>query len=207
MASESSLQLIWRRVGPLDLMWLSLFWIVAVVNHTWSKSEVSLLIGLTTFQAFEAMPVSRALTRNKFLWNVLRLLLCYLLIGFTGGLASSYYILLFLPVASAAMALKPFMTLVFTVLAVGSYPSFLVFVDWSAYFCTSGDSGSYPPIRCPDDGGVRSERDGESEGPHHCMKRGRSDLAASVRFCKTQRNPEIQPACDQETVASSPDST
>jgi hypothetical protein len=133
MASESSLQLTWRRVGPLDLMWVSLFWIVAAVNHTWSTSEVSLLIGLTTFQAFEAMQVSRALTRNKFLWNVLRLLLCYLLIGFTGGLASSYYILLFLPVVSAAMALKPFVTLVFTVLAVGSYSSFLVFVDWSAY--------------------------------------------------------------------------
>ena len=118
-------------------MWLILFWILLLVNHAWSAPEFAFLLVLTAFQVFEAMQISPAMTRYKFLWNLLRLLLCYLLIGFTGGLESTYYILLFWPIVLAAMRLKPFGTLVFTVLTIGSYLSFLLFIPWSVYHIPS----------------------------------------------------------------------
>jgi signal transduction histidine kinase len=56
-----------------------------------------------------------------------------LLIGYTGGLNSDYYLVLLLPLVSAATFLGVLGTLLFTFLACGSYVSFLLFVDWSHY--------------------------------------------------------------------------
>src|SRR5580692_3497610 len=135
MPNDSSLpRRAWYRVWPLKLMWLPLFWTLPIVNSLGNDrgfgrfEEIGLLIALTAFQVFETMPVSRALTRYKLLWNLLRLVLCYLLIGFTGSFESVYYILLLWPIVEAAMGLKPVSTLLFTALTIGSYWSFLLFV-------------------------------------------------------------------------------
>jgi len=111
---------------------------VPIVERTWSPVEFGLLIVLTAFQVFETMPVSRAFTRFNFLWNLIRLLLCYLLIGFTDGIESSYYILLFWPIVSVAMVLKPVGTFLFTVLTIASYLSFLLFVHAPSYIPPHG---------------------------------------------------------------------
>jgi signal transduction histidine kinase len=62
---------------------------------------------------------------------VLKLALGYLLIGYTGAIASNYWLVLLLPVVSAATTLGLLGTLVFTMLAGGAYLSFLLYLDWT----------------------------------------------------------------------------
>jgi signal transduction histidine kinase len=64
---------------------------------------------------------------------LIKLALCYLLMGFTGAISSSYYVLLLLPVVSAATTLNVAGTLAVAILACASYLSFLLFIDWRRY--------------------------------------------------------------------------
>lgn len=132
MANESSIpRRMWHRVGPLTLMWVLLFWTLAIVNHTGGGTfEFGLLVLMTALQLSERMLPSHVFSRFKFFGILLRLLLCYLLIGFTGGIESTYYILLLWPIVSAAPVLRSVGTLLVTLLSVSSYLSFLLFVRW-----------------------------------------------------------------------------
>jgi signal transduction histidine kinase len=67
---------------------------------------------------------------------LIKLAVCYLLIGFTGGISSTYYVTLLLPVVSAATTLNPTGTALITGLAVAAYMSFLLLLDWSRYELT-----------------------------------------------------------------------
>lgn len=62
---------------------------------------------------------------------VLKLGLCYLLIGWTGGITSTYYVILLLPVLSAATTLNLGGALAVTAGTCLAYASFLLFIDWS----------------------------------------------------------------------------
>lgn len=59
----------------------------------------------------------------------IKLVLCYLLIGYTGALNSSYFLILLLPVVGAATTMGGVATAVVTGLAVASFLSFLLFLD------------------------------------------------------------------------------
>jgi signal transduction histidine kinase len=63
----------------------------------------------------------------------LKLVLGYMLIGYTGGITSSHYLILLLPVVSAATTMGWFGTSIFTLLSIGAYYSFLMFLDWDVY--------------------------------------------------------------------------
>lgn len=63
----------------------------------------------------------------------LKLALSYLLIGVSGGLTSSYYLILLVPVVSAASCLGALGTFLMTAAASGAYLSFLLFVDWERF--------------------------------------------------------------------------
>jgi signal transduction histidine kinase len=65
------------------------------------------------------------------LWVLLELIFAYLLIGYTGGITSNFYLVLLLPVISAATYLGVVGTLFFTLLSCGSYISFVLFVDFT----------------------------------------------------------------------------
>ena len=73
--------------------------------------------------------------------NLIKLALCYLLIGWTGGISSTYYITLLLPVVSAATTLNLTGTSLITVLAIFAYLSFLLILDWSRYELTRYAAG------------------------------------------------------------------
>ena len=64
---------------------------------------------------------------------LLKLGLCYPLIGETGGISSSFYLILLLPVITAATNFGLLLTAVFTVLACGEYLSFLLFLKKDEY--------------------------------------------------------------------------
>lgn len=120
-------------IHPQDFVWLLLFSAMAALSPTRDPSELGLLTGLAILQVVEPRIGFLASTLGKIFWTVLKLSLGYLLIGYTGGLVSSYYLILLLPVVSAATSLGVLGTLLFTLLACGSYLSFFLFVDWTRY--------------------------------------------------------------------------
>jgi two-component system, NtrC family, sensor histidine kinase HydH len=64
---------------------------------------------------------------------LVKLLLCWGLIGWTGGISSTWYVILLLPVVSAATTLNAAGSMMIAVLACLAYLSFLLFVDLSRY--------------------------------------------------------------------------
>lgn len=116
-----------RRLLPRtqDLVWLLLFSALAWVSPTRGTAEIEVLGLLAVLQV--AAPRIRAL--NTYRGNLtvisLKLLLGFLLIGVTGGIASSYYLILLLPAVSAATTLGAGGTAVFSLLACLAYLAFI----------------------------------------------------------------------------------
>jgi len=127
----------WRRAAQWiqleDLVWLLLFAGMAVLSPHGDVYEIAPLTALCALQILEPKLEFVGTTRGKVLWIVLKLLFCYVLIGFTFALSSSYYWLLLLPVISAGTSLGLIGTLIFIVLSSGAYLSFLVFLDPSRW--------------------------------------------------------------------------
>lgn len=120
-------------LGAQDAVWVLLFLALAAMGQARDASEIVLLVLLAAAQIAEPKIPALASTRGKVLWILLKLALAYLLIGYTGGLESSYYLVLLLPVVSAATSLGILATLLFTLMVSGTYLSFLLFVDWSRW--------------------------------------------------------------------------
>jgi signal transduction histidine kinase len=117
----------WRRyVRAQDFVWLLLFTALAVFSPERSPTSLALLAALGAVQVLE--------TRIGALASVvLKLALCYLLIGVSGGVSSSFYIILLLPVVTAATSFGlPGMALT-CVLACVEYLSFLAFLREDQY--------------------------------------------------------------------------
>ncbi|MEP6962255.1 MAG: ATP-binding protein [Acidobacteriota bacterium] len=105
-------------VRPQDFVWLLFFSALAVFSPDRDPLVLSLLGALGVVQVLEprmGAAVSVAL----------KLALCYPLLFFGGGIASSFYLILFLPVISAATNFGLLGTAVATVAACGLYLSFL----------------------------------------------------------------------------------
>jgi len=131
---SAEVQQTWSRyLRPQDAVWLLLFAVMTALPGMRDASEICLLAALAVVQIAESKIPFLATTRGKVLWILLKLLIGYLLIGYTGGLVSSYYLILLLPIVSAATSLGVLATLIFSLVACGSYLSFLLFVDWTRY--------------------------------------------------------------------------
>lgn len=131
--------------GPLrrwlraeDLVWLLLFAGLAFASPQRSVYEVELLSALAAFQLAEPRLSYFAGRRGVWAGLTIKLLLGFLLIGFTGGIVSSHYLILLLPVVSASTALGLPMAMLVTGLACASYLVFLhpVFLDPQRYELT-----------------------------------------------------------------------
>ncbi|HYP07386.1 MAG TPA: ATP-binding protein [Bryobacteraceae bacterium] len=125
-----------RWLRPLDLVWLLLFSALALVSTDPTRQEIALLFSLGLFQVIEPKVTWFTSDRGAVASTLIKLVLCYLLIGFTGGISSTYYVTLLLPVVSAATTLNPAGTALITALAIAAYISFLVFLDWTRYELT-----------------------------------------------------------------------
>lgn len=122
-----------------DLVWLLLFSVLFASSPNPDVSEFLLLASLAAVQIAEPKLSFIDTTHGKVLWIILKLLLGYLLIGYTGAINSRYWLILVLPVVSAAATMSVLSTLLFTLLACGSYLSFLLFIDWTRYILEPGD--------------------------------------------------------------------
>jgi signal transduction histidine kinase len=112
----------WRRfVRPQDFVWLLLFSALVAVSPERSTIVIALLAALGLVQVLEPRigPLASV---------ILKLVLCYLLIGYSGGVTSSFYLILLMPVISGATAFGLAGTAVVTLVACGIYLSFLLFL-------------------------------------------------------------------------------
>jgi signal transduction histidine kinase len=120
-----------RYIRPQDVAWALLFGALAATSEYLDVFVVVPLVALAAVQILEPKIPALASRRGRIVWIVLKLALGYLLIGYTGAIASNYWLVLLLPVVSAATTLGLLGTLVFTMLAGGAYLSFLLYLDWT----------------------------------------------------------------------------
>ena len=112
----------WRRyVRPQDFVWLLLFSALAAVSPERSPTGYALLVALGAVQVLETRMGAPASV-------ILKLALCYLLIGISGGVTSSFYLTLLLPVITAATSFGLAGMALTSLFAAGEYLSFLVFL-------------------------------------------------------------------------------
>ena len=112
-------------------MWLLFFAALAAASPFHDVPSVSCIVALALLQVAEPRVAVFRSDRGKLLPIALKLLLCWLVIGYTASINSSFYPILMLPVVSAATTTGPLATAVVTALACVAYISFLLFVDWS----------------------------------------------------------------------------
>lgn len=112
-----------------DVAWLILFAAMAVASPQQDAPSLTMLAGLAVFQIIEPRVDTLQSPRGTVAAVVAKLLLCYLLIGYTAALNSSYYPILLLPVVSAATSMGGWATAIVTFAAMCSYLSFLLFLD------------------------------------------------------------------------------
>ena len=134
----------WRSyIRPTDLGWVILFSTLALFGPERSVPMEAMLIVMAAFQLLEPRIAALSSERGRILAIVIKLALCYLLIGYTGSgahgdwskaLNSPYHFILLLPVISAATTLGALGTFVFTVLACLAYFSFYWLIDQTRQF-------------------------------------------------------------------------
>jgi signal transduction histidine kinase len=121
-----------RLVRPHDFIWALAFAALLATTEIGDAYEIVPLVALGIAQILEPKIPSEPTRRSRAFWIVLKLVLGFVLIGFTNGINSKYWLVLLLPVVSAATTFGLMGTLVFTLLPVGSYLVFLLGVHQSS---------------------------------------------------------------------------
>jgi two-component system, NtrC family, sensor histidine kinase HydH len=126
----------WQIVRPQDIVWIALFAVLAIWGpDLWPEATISLL-GLGLMQVIEPKFRFFSSLRGSIISFLIKLVLWYLLMGWTDGIASPYFWLMLLPVMSVATSLGLVGLVVSVVLACGSYLTLIRFLgpnqkpDW-----------------------------------------------------------------------------
>ncbi len=118
-----------RLVRPQDLVWLLVFGVLVVTLPVGDAPEILPLVTLGIVQILEPKIPALHATRGRIFWITLKLVLGFILIGYTGSINSPYWLVLLLPVVSAATTFGVAGSLVFTLLAGAAYLAFLFWVQ------------------------------------------------------------------------------
>jgi two-component system, NtrC family, sensor histidine kinase HydH len=124
-----------RWIRPHDLVWLLLFGVL-IVNPIYGDAfELGPLIALGIVQIAEPKVPALQTTRGRVAGILLKLVFIWPLLAFSGTVGSRYWVLLSLPVVSAATMAGVGWTLLWTIVVAGAYLSFLLFpaVNWSEW--------------------------------------------------------------------------
>jgi two-component system sensor histidine kinase HydH len=118
-----------RLVSAQDIVWVLLFVVLAATSEFLDPPAMLPLAALALVQVLEPKIPALASTRGRIAWIVLKLALGYLVIGYTGAIESHFWLVLLLPVVTAAATFGVVGTLIFSVAAIGAYLSFLLYVN------------------------------------------------------------------------------
>jgi two-component system, NtrC family, sensor histidine kinase HydH len=117
-----------QRIRPHDFVWLLLFSGLAATARRGDAYEIVPLVMLGVAQVLEPKIPAVATRASRIFWIVLKLVLGWVLVGFTDGVNSPYWLVLLLPVVTAASTFDLGGTMAFTVLSIAAYVTFLGFV-------------------------------------------------------------------------------
>jgi len=118
----------WARLfQPQDLVWGLVFSVLVATAQIGDLYEIVPLVVLGAAQVLEPKIPLVATRRSRIFWIVLKVILGFVLVGFTGAVNSDYWPVLLLPVVSAATTFGLTGSLAFTALASGAYLVFLLF--------------------------------------------------------------------------------
>ncbi|MCU1326509.1 MAG: signal transduction histidine kinase, nitrogen specific, NtrB [Bryobacterales bacterium] len=120
-----------RLVRTQDLFIAGLFGTLAWFGHSSEETVLIVLLGL--LQLLEGRNDWLRSDTGRATLLVLQLLVIYLLIGISGGVNSIYYLLLLAPVIWTATYAGLAGTVIGSVVAIGAYLSFLLYIDWSVW--------------------------------------------------------------------------
>ncbi len=111
-----------------DIVLVLVIGAMATIDPEHDRWTIGILTALGILQILESKIQFASTTAGKVTWILLKLTLGYLLIGLTNGVESHYYLILLLPVVSAATALGAFSTLAVSLSACAAYLSFVLFL-------------------------------------------------------------------------------
>ena len=130
-----------------DAIWILLFGAIIYYSPTRAPWEVLMMVALLVAQLLESrLPILQS-SRARIAVLMVKMVLGYLLIGLTGGIKSRYWMVMFLPVVSAASEFGLLVTYALTICAGGGYISQLLFIDWGRYELDADDTAELV-LRC-----------------------------------------------------------
>jgi signal transduction histidine kinase len=118
-----------RFLRPQDIVLVLLLAAMAALDPEHDAWIIGMIAVLGILQIVEYKIPFANTTPGKVVLILLKLTVGFLLIGYTGGVTSLYYLILILPIVSAATALGVYSTLAVSLLACGAYLSFIFFLD------------------------------------------------------------------------------
>jgi two-component system sensor histidine kinase HydH len=133
------------RFAPLirveDIAWLLLLALLGVLQQDRNYSADLVLISIGLFQVVEPRIAFFATRRGQIWALAIKLVLCYLLIGYSHAINSNFYDILLLPIISAATILSLAGTTAFAILACAAYLSYLspTFINWQNQYISPDD--------------------------------------------------------------------
>ncbi|MEO8025609.1 MAG: ATP-binding protein [Bryobacteraceae bacterium] len=129
---------IWRTwIRPQDIVWLLLFLALGRFSPVQGSLEIVLLLTLALFQVVATKLAVFSTPRGSLLVIATELAIAYPLMHYTGDVASSYYVVLLLPIVFAGTTMGLLGVASVTVLACAEYISLLLFLDWKTSYIPS----------------------------------------------------------------------
>jgi two-component system, NtrC family, sensor histidine kinase HydH len=128
-----------------DVLLTAMFGALVILAH--DISERSFILGLAALQLVEGRIPFLTTLRGRTISVVLQIIIVWVLIGYTHGLSSRYYLMLLLPLLSTASFLGLAGTVAASIAAIGAYLSFFLYVDFKEYYVDPEDFHTLA-IRC-----------------------------------------------------------
>lgn len=114
------------RFAWMDLFWLAFLTGLALLPPLFLTRKLLTLVAIGLFQIFEHRILAAVPSRGRSYSVAVKILLGTLLLEDTGGINSSYYLIYYLPVVTAAMYFDAVATLLWTALTSAVYCSLLI---------------------------------------------------------------------------------
>jgi len=117
-----------HKLAWMDLVWLAFLAGLAVLQPLFEIHKQLTLVAIGIFQIFEHRFIRLVPARGRAYSVILKIVLASVVVNCTGGIHSSYYLIYYLPVVTAAMYFEAWATLLWTALTAAAYCSFLLWV-------------------------------------------------------------------------------
>lgn len=115
-----------RSFAWMDLLWLAFLAGLAALEPRLQILKHLILLAIGVFQIFEHRLLEWLPERGRYYSVILKIALGSLLVEYTGGIRSTYDLIYFLPVVTAAMYFDLWATLAWTVMTCAAYWSFVL---------------------------------------------------------------------------------